>query len=686
MPGGGGTGLPRRPAHPDQKAGFAGRRAIEVSTEPVPAPCRPGHVAGMSSLVAAWEDGRVTGMTSPIVPRDDDTGTPDDAGSALSELLRRPVSDSLVSSLRRAFADDPVGDAWLTIALNDPSDGNMGMLEQRLRALPDSVQSSLPTHSHLARPSSFTLLSAQQAVWDEVRRIWEGRAEGILPRVYITGPSGIGKTAVAGFIAEELRKEGVQTFWASGHSEEEVRRYYAEFTENSGIASTQPDVKFPEWLEKLSSPYLLVLDDVDLDPRELAPLLPTPSSHGFVLITSRSFPESPDGARVFRLKGATQADVASLLGLPPPPRGGLTEAAFSSIADSLGDSPSQLVHLLEQIRSGRLSLETYLRDIHPLATAALAASMQGKYAQALEAYEDLYRRQSEVLGEWDELTIATYANLASIHLVLGNLDQAKSSLVDLIPKMEEVLGPDDIRTLATRSNYARLLAETGDLAASVLVLEGLVADGARRWGPHEPVVLTARAMLADRWGEAGSPDRAVEELSGLIPEFSSTLGPAHPDTLTAKANLARWTGESGDASRARDELRALLPALTEALGPEHPDTLLAQTELARWTGASGDLKGAKELLLQTLPGISASFGINSPHTVAAVAQTANWADEAGDSRIRTILKSIGTSLPDLLFASFGVGIISPDVISAIVKVLMDARDEGRIRADTKGSE
>ncbi|WP_309117293.1 NB-ARC domain-containing protein [Saccharothrix sp.] len=110
-------------------------------------------------------------------------------------------------------------------------------------------------------------------------------ALGECHRVVLTGAGGVGKSQLAA--AAFRRARGEVLVWVSAASRQSVLSGYARAWRalgNAGNSDEEAADRFLEWLRSSSSPWLVVLDDLD-DPAELSGLWPEGS--GRTLVTTR---------------------------------------------------------------------------------------------------------------------------------------------------------------------------------------------------------------------------------------------------------------------------------------------------------------------------------------------------------------------------------------------------------------
>ncbi|MFE0629187.1 AAA family ATPase [Streptomyces sp. NPDC058864] len=442
-------------------------------------------------------------------------------------------------------------------------------------------------------------LSALEALLDRLRA---GGGE----RLVVTGPPGVGKTALLAAAAELAARRGIRV-------------------ESTGDRAPS---RAPAAPHRPDEPVLLLADadEADAVTGDDGPASDPPPGPRTLLVAARDF--TGDGTEL-RLGGLSGTEFAGLVpGLPPEAvhalwlvSGGLPGPALS-LADrlkGLDDGADPVAHLALVTPSRAQFLETDLGLLRLLEAAA-----ERPLAPAVRA-RVLARLARELLA--DTTAVARRRDLADTALGLARasgdpgtlaevLDSRLHALWDPAATAERLATAGEIVTQARRAGDAaaesrglfwRFVAhaEAGDLAAAEAAL-GVYARAAEEAGQTDArvVALARQAMLATvrgRFDEAAALAdevlaaghrtgvRDTERLAGSVRHQLAvvrgrTETPVEPWQRMARrlpghffeATAARAMLESGRATEAGLELERLLPAVLAGTGP-------------RWTGALADL-------------------------------------------------------------------------------------------------
>lgn len=97
-----------------------------------------------------------------------------------------------------------------------------------------------------------------------------------------------------------------------------------------------------------------------------------------------------------------------------------------------------------------------------------------------------------------------------------------------------------------------------------------------------------------------------------------TLGKEHPDTLTGQNDIARVLSNTGHYEEAEPLFRDTLEARKHILGDKHPDTLMSQNNLAELLRITGHYEAAEPLYRQTLESRKNILGADHPDTLMSL--------------------------------------------------------------------
>jgi tetratricopeptide (TPR) repeat protein len=433
-----------------------------------------------------------------------------------------------------------------------------------------------------------------------------------------------------------------------------------------------------------------------------------------LLVTSRAHQSVIMGVGRLELRELSTGSAVRLLTHDYLHREELDEAAWSSIADWVGEWPLALELLNAALREGAITARELLslsegddpvteldRQMEAVSGAVPAGMLRG----ATEAIGISYRRlppdgraAARLLG-WlapDPIPAAVVAALGDelIPPWVRVLLRARSLVsgvggvdVEMYGRVHRVLG-DYLRGAA--DDPCRELRVVCDALTAVMEIEAC-RDPAR-WAlmdacrPHAEVVfrrLVAAGpdvelaltgvtlalhvgLLVTEQGElgtAGELQRAAADLAGGV------LGESHPTTLWAQAELATTLRLRGQPTAALQLQEQVLKTSREVLGEEDDRTLRAMAKLAQILLVVGQRRRARRLLEQALEPRRRTFGAEHPETLAVMSELADTLraqrDMASAQRLEEEVLEVrsrvfGPEHPDTLRAMAHLGAILRD--------------------------
>ncbi|MGW2400701.1 AfsR/SARP family transcriptional regulator [Kitasatospora sp. NPDC001664] len=487
---------------------------------------------------------------------------------------------------------------------------------RRPRPLRPAIAPGLPTPRELtADVAGFT--GRREAV-EQLDGYLRPDPDGAVPVCAVTGPGGVGKTALAVHVAHRVQERFPDgqlhaDLHGAGPAPAEAGAVLAGFLQTLGT----PPASIPEDVDQRAALFrsllagrrvLVVLDDAR-GTGQIGPLLPG-SGGCAVLVTSRSRSLRPPGARQFELEPLTAGESVELLAaVAGPERVAADPRASRELAELCGRLP-----LAVRIAGGRLAqdgagapsaaeLADRLRAAHrwpgeprtgggPALEAVLELGLSELAAEPARAF------RLAAVAEAVELPLDALAAL------LGRGPEETEDLTELLVDagLLEPYGSNSYRYHDLLRRYARRLSEQLDpveerQAALARLLDHLLAttvnaarliepDHALHHGLHPtegPGLVPADAAAARRWLRerhdllAGTVERALRELpSGARPAVDLLLvwyglveGPAHRQEFQRLIELAAGAAWEQDAPAAEGRAHYLAGVLhygTDAYG------------------------------------------------------------------------------------------------------------------------
>ena len=239
----------------------------------------------------------------------------------------------------------------------------------------------------------------------------------------------------------------------------------------------------------------------------------------------------------------------------------------------------------------------------------------GRFAEAIDAWEELLRDCQRVLGADHPVTLRTRSYLAGAYKSVGRFGEAIELFEQVLAEHERVLGADHPVTLRTRSYLAGAYCSVGRFAEAIYELEKLLLDCRLVLGADHPVTLRTRSYLVGAYYSAGRFAEAIYELEKLVPDCRRVWGADYPDTLNVRDNLAVAYKSVGRFAEAIDAWEELLRDCQLVLGADHPDTLNVRNNLAVAYDSVGRFAEAIDAWEKLLPDCQQVLGADHPYTL-----------------------------------------------------------------------
>ena len=239
----------------------------------------------------------------------------------------------------------------------------------------------------------------------------------------------------------------------------------------------------------------------------------------------------------------------------------------------------------------------------------------GRFAEAIDAWEELLRDCQRVLGADHPVTLRTRSYLAGAYKSVGRFGEAIELFEQVLAEHERVLGADHPVTLRTRSYLAGAYCSVGRFAEAIYELEKLLLDCRLVLGADHPVTLRTRSYLVGAYYSAGRFAEAIYELEKLVPDCRRVWGADYPDTLNVRDNLAVAYKSVGRFAEAIDAWEELLRDCQLVLGADHPDTLNVRNNLAVAYDSVGRFAEAIDAWEKLLPDCRRVLGADHPYTL-----------------------------------------------------------------------
>ncbi|MDR3068843.1 MAG: hypothetical protein LBU50_05005, partial [Cellulomonas sp.] len=494
-------------------------------------------------------------------------------------------------------------------------------------------------------PDAAPALQPRSAVRDEVDAAWSGARTVVMTQV-LRGDGGVGKSQLA---SQYFRtSDAAVKVWVDASRLDGVISGYAAAARTVGLRRENDEAlaqAFRAWLAAADQSWFVVLDDLDIDPTQLAPWWPPAVEPGRTLVTTRRRGAGYHGSgRVeVDLDVFTPAEAASyvterLAGVVPTDPGEVT-----ALAEDLGRHPVALsLATAVIIDSPRFATIAQYRQLLHDRSRALVDVLTGEDAP----HAELTGRARPTGEQWTIAVIwdiaveratehsphapAMAALLSFVHptrtpRALFLTEAARHYLASALPGAADPL-TDEATWTALDALSAVSLVTVGRDPWSPVAVHALAQRTIRDTLDPDQQTSTARALAdaaAEVWNSA--PPGAAGGLRATVTTLRDLAGPA---LITTEAHRVLFlagdsVGNSGRVGRAVTYFEDLLARL-DTLGPDHRDTLVARHFIAYWRARSGDVAGALALFADVLADEVRVLGSDSQDALITRHNIARW--------------------------------------------------------------
>ncbi len=256
-------------------------------------------------------------------------------------------------------------------------------------------------------------------------------------------------------------------------------------------------------------------------------------------------------------------------------------------------------HVLPFLLAKYLTTEQLLRAAALFTEVGIAASYQGKYAEAEPLLQRALVIREEQLGTEHPDTASSLNNLAVLYFKQGKYAEAESLYQQALAIREERLGAQHPDTAQSLNNLAVLYKNQGKYEQAEPLYQRSLAIWEER-GTSHPDTAMSLSNLALLYINQGKYEQAEPLFKRALAIWEEQLGLSHPDTATCLDNLAGVYREQGKYEQAEPLYWRALAIREEQLGPTHPDTAYCLNNLALLYDSQGKYEQAEPLCRRAL--------------------------------------------------------------------------------------
>ena len=233
-----------------------------------------------------------------------------------------------------------------------------------------------------------------------------------------------------------------------------------------------------------------------------------------------------------------------------------------------------------------------------------------------QAAIDHYRRALELSPD-DPRRDDWAANLATVHMYLGQLDIAHAMFEELLARQRETHGPEHPKVASRLTSLGNVATLRGDFDAAERHQRAALALLRRALPPHHERLAFSLSSLADLAMQRGEFAAALEAFDEARAIWERNLGVDHPRVAAMLERLASIEVMRGEFGRAEQHATRALAIWGAAQSPDQQGILLAHLDLAQLARARGDFAAMRAHVDVALPTAAAAFGESHLYTAVA---------------------------------------------------------------------
>jgi tetratricopeptide (TPR) repeat protein len=211
---------------------------------------------------------------------------------------------------------------------------------------------------------------------------------------------------------------------------------------------------------------------------------------------------------------------------------------------------------------------------------AIVLGEQGKYEEALQAFQEVYDIEKNILGPERPSTLIARNNMALVLKKQGKYKEAFQAHLEVHEIEKRVLGPEHPSALTTRNYMANVLNKQGKYEGALQAYQEVYEIQNRVLGPKHPDTLTIRNNMAGVLDNQGKYEEALQAYLEVYEIEKRVLGPEHPSALTTLNNMALVLDKQRKYKEALETHQEVYMIRRRVLGSEHPSTLTTQDNMA----------------------------------------------------------------------------------------------------------
>ncbi|KAK0710931.1 hypothetical protein B0H67DRAFT_583780 [Lasiosphaeris hirsuta] len=246
---------------------------------------------------------------------------------------------------------------------------------------------------------------------------------------------------------------------------------------------------------------------------------------------------------------------------------------------------------------------------------AVAQSDSGKFREAEQSYQEVFRLEEIFLGKDHPGSTHTVHNHATVLGYLGRYEEAEERHRKAIAILIKEHGKEHHDTLLAMNNLAVDLFNRGCYKESEELNRELIELGERVLGKEDSLTLDSNNGLGNALALQGKAEEAEVIFRQTLKLREKVLGKEHSATLTSRNNLASVLKMQKKYKEAEQLQRQTVKLKEKTLGREHPDTIGSVSVLAHVLGAQDKFKEAEQMHRRVVELMDKVMGPEHPLTI-----------------------------------------------------------------------
>lgn len=200
-----------------------------------------------------------------------------------------------------------------------------------------------------------------------------------------------------------------------------------------------------------------------------------------------------------------------------------------------------------------------------------ALHARGAHHEALAFAAPLRKHLFESFPPGDPVLVASIANIAELHVRVGEVAQAQALHEEALDRVARTAGEGSDAFATALSNAGSFFLEVRDLPRAEALHRRALDLRRALFGDRHPLTAQSTGSLGFVLARVGRPDLAEPLYRAALDALRATVGPSHPEHAKVLHHLGVLVGQGGRFEESEALLRESLAARRATLPPGHAD-------------------------------------------------------------------------------------------------------------------